>query len=417
METAAVGDRQEGCLLRNKILHLCDRFEKKFVSMRRALHRIPEPSFRETRTQAKICSYLEAGKIEHSRVSRTTGVLGLIRGGGRKTVALRADMDALNITEKTGLPFASRHPGFMHACGHDAHMAMVTGAGLVLKQLGKDLPGNVRLIYQPAEETSPGGALAMIRAGALRSPRVGAVIGLHVQPTISASKVAVNPGTVSAAGDEFSVTITGKGGHGSSPHKGVDAVMVAAEFITSLQTIVSRRVNPMESVVVSVGRISGGEKCNIIAERVDLEGPIRTKTVRMRRRVPAMIKRILRSTCSSYGAEGHFECRGGYPPVVCDPGLSALVTSACSDMLGRSRTTTSPGLEMGGEDFAYYAEKVPGVMIFVGVGNPAKGKTYLLHHSKFDIDEASLRTGVAALAYSAYRYLADEKGKADDKGR
>jgi amidohydrolase len=161
--------------------------------------------------------------------------------------------------------------------------------------------------------------------------------------------------------------------------------------------------------VVSVGRISGGEKCNIIAERVDLEGTVRAKTAQMRKRVPAMIRRILRATCSAYGASWNFEYRGGYPPVVCDPGLSALVTSACSDILGRSRTTTSPGLEMGGEDFAYYAEKVPGVMIFVGVGNPRKGKTYFLHHSRFDIDEDALKVGVAALAYSAYRYLTEAK--------
>lgn len=403
--------------MKDKILSLCDRFEKKFISMRRTFHRIPEPSFEESKTQGRICSYLGAARIENSLVPGSTGVLGLIRGGGRKTLALRSDMDALNIMEKTGLPFASRHPGFMHACGHDAHMAIVLGAGLVLKHLGKDLAGNVRLIFQPAEETSPGGALTMIRAGALRSPRVGAVMGLHVDSVIAAGKVAVNPGAVSASADEFRVTITGEGGHGSSPHKGVDAIMVAADFITSLQTIVSRRVSPMDSVVVSIGRINGGERSNIIAEKVDLEGTIRAKTREMRRRVPTMIKRILRSTCSAYGARGHFEYRGGYPPVICDPGLSALVTSACSDILGRSRTTTSPGLEMGGEDFAYYAEKVPGVMIFVGVGNPAKGKTHFLHHSKFDIDEAALKTGVAALAYSAYRYLVEVKGKADDKGK
>ena len=245
----------------------------------------------------------------------------------------------------------------------------------------------------------------MIRAGALGNPRVGAVLGLHVDPVIKVGKIAVNPGIISAAADEFRVDIVGKGGHGSSPHKSIDAIMVAAAFITSLQTVVSRRVSPMDNVVVSVGSIRGGDKSNIIAETVEMEGTMRTKTAEMRRRVPAMIARILRATCSAYGAKGEFRLVKGYPPVFCDPGLSVLVSGACSDILGRSRTITSPGLEMGGEDFAYYAQKVPGVMVFLGVGNRARGKTHFLHHSKFDIDEAALRVGVAAMAYSAYRYL------------
>ncbi len=403
--------------MKDRIVSLCDRFEHRFILMRRALHAIPEASFREAKTQAKVSYYLRSAGIDHRCTPKSTGILGLIKGGSARTVALRSDMDALNIMERTGLPFASRHPGFMHACGHDAHMAIVLGAGLVLKHLAKDLPGNVRLIFQPAEETSPGGALVMMRAGALRSPRVGAVLGLHVDPVIKTGKVAVNAGIISAAADEFRVAITGKGGHGSSPHKSVDAVMVAADFITSLQAVVSRRVSPMENVVVSIGRISGGEKSNIIAERVDMEGTLRTKTPELRRRVPAMITKMLRATCYAYGAKGEFRLVKGYPPVFCDPGLSALVTSACSDILGRSCTITSPGLEMGGEDFAYYAEKVPGVMVFVGVGNRAKGKTHFLHHSRFDIDEGALRVGVAALAYSTYRYLTEGKGKSDDTSK
>lgn len=391
--------------MKQEILELSDRFERKFIEMRRGLHAIPEASFKESKTQARVSSYLKALGIAHRRVPRSTGILGLISGQGRRTLALRSDMDALNITEKTGLPFASRHPGFMHACGHDAHMAIVIGAATVLKHLDNELPGNIRLIFQPAEETSPGGALSMIKAGALRSPRVGAVLGLHVDPVIKSGKIAVNPGFVSAAADEFRVTISGKGGHGSSPHKSVDAIMVAADFITSLQTVVSRRVSPLESVVVSIGRLCGGEKSNIIAERVDMEGTIRTKTPEMRRRVPAMISKILRSSCSAYGARGEFKLIKGYPPLFCDPALSELVTSACSDILGRHNTTTSPGLEMGGEDFAYYAEKVPGVMVFVGVGSRTRGKSHFLHHSRFDIDEGVLKVGVAALAYSAYRYL------------
>jgi amidohydrolase len=391
--------------VKETIRRLCKDLEPGIVRMRRELHAIPEPSFGEHKTGARLASYLKRAGIEHSVGIAKTGVVGLVTGSGRRTVALRSDMDALNIGEKTGLPFASRHPGFMHACGHDSHMAMVLGAGVVLKRLGRRLPGNVKLIFQPAEESPPVGAKAMIREGVLRSPRVHAAIGLHVDPSIRSGRVAVNPGPISASADDFRITVLGKGGHGSSPHKTVDAVVVAADLVMSLQTIVSRRVSPLDSVVVSVGKLESGERDNIIAETAHLEGTFRTKSKTMRKRVRAMIRQITRSVCAAHGAKGRFEYVEGYPPVVCDPKLSALVFDACSEMLGRPNVTTSPGLEMGGEDFAYFAEAVPGTTVFVGVGNRAKGKTYHLHQSRFDIDEDALKTGTMALANSAYRYL------------
>jgi amidohydrolase len=384
--------------------------------MRRALHRIPEASFAEFKTQAKICSYLRGAGIEcHSGIGGT-GVVGMVRGTGRRAIALRADMDALNITEQTGLAFSSRHKGFMHACGHDAHMAMVLGAGMVLKRLGRRLPGQVKLIFQPAEETPPGGAASMIKHGVLKSPGVDAIIGVHVEPKIPKGKVAVNQGVISAAADDFRITIVGKGGHGSSPHRAVDPIVVAAQFITSLQSIVSRGTDPLESVVVSIGRISGGERTNVIAETVEMEGTIRTQTKSLRRRVPAMIRSLLRSTCAPFGARGRFEYIKGYPPAVCDAGLSRLVKNACSRILGRRAVLTSPGFEMGGEDFAYYAERVPGTVIFVGVANPREGKTYMLHHSRFDLDEKALKLGVSCLCYGAYCSLSERKEPKHAKG-
>ncbi len=396
--------------MKEKVLALCDDLGSKVIGIRRALHRIPEPSFGEHKTQAMICSYLKADGIAFRRVAGTTGVLGLIKGSSGSAIALRADMDALNVAEQTGVPFASRHKGYMHACGHDAHMAMILGAGVVLRRLGRDLPGQVRLIFQPGEETPPGGALAMIRSGALRRPRVRAIISTHVDPGIRVGKVAVNSGPISASADDFIITIQGEGGHGSSPHKAIDAIVVAAHLITQIQTIASRRVGPLESVVVSIGRIAGGERSNVIADRVEMEGTIRTKSAVRRRQVPRWIKKMLASTCSAFGAKGRFDYIPGYPAVYCDDRFSTLVSSACSEILGRSSTTTSSGLEMGGEDFAYYAEKVPGTMIFVGVGNPKKGKVRFLHHSEFDIDENALKVGMAAVAYSAYRFLAARKG-------
>jgi amidohydrolase len=383
--------------------------ESRFISMRRAFHRIPEPSFAEHRTQAKICSYLKGAKIAFKSGVGGTGVLADIKGSRGRTIALRSDMDALNVKEDTGLRFASRNKGFMHACGHDAHMAMVLGAGLVLKRLGSDLPGRVRLIFQPGEETPPGGAIAMIKEGVLRSPRVGAIIGAHVVASVPGGKVAFNDGAISAAADDFKVTITGRGGHGSNPHECIDAIVVAAQFVTALQTVVSRRVSALDNVVVSIGRISGGERDNIIAEKVEMVGTIRTKTPELRRRVPAMIRKLLNGTCSGFGARGTFEFISGYPPIVCDEKFSGLVKRACMDILGRSRVTGTEELRMGGEDFAYYAREIPGTFMFVGVGNKKSASSESLHSSRFDIDESVLKIGVAALAYSAYRYLSREK--------
>jgi amidohydrolase len=393
------------------VVALSDRFEKPVIAMRRALHAVPEGSFTEQETQAQVGAYLKRAGIEFTSGVAGTGVAALVRAGrasaGQRppTVALRADMDALNLTERTGLPFASRNPGFMHACGHDAHMAMVLGAGMVLKAMEDDLPGNVRLIFQPAEETPPGGALGMIRAGVLKTPPVSAVIGIHVDPAVPAGKVAVNAGPISAAADDFTVTITGRAGHGSAPHKGIDAIAVAAQFISALQQVVSRRVSAMENVVVSVGRIAGGERHNIIAETVTMEGTVRTKKARLRREVPAMIKQVLEGTCAAFGAKGQFKYDKGYPAVVCDEALTELVRGWCRELVGAGRVIRTTGFEMGGEDFAYYAREVPGTFILLGVANKRKGKTHLLHQPQFDIDEDVLKIGVEALAYSALMYL------------
>ena len=397
--------------MKQRIADLCDRFEKDVIAIRRALHRVPEASFAEKKTQALVASYLKRACIDFKPAAKT-GLSGLItpsRGGaarkGLRTVGIRADMDALNLTERTGLPFASRNRGYMHACGHDAHMAILLGAGMVLKSLGKDLPGNVRLIFQPAEETPPGGALGMIKAGVLDRPKVGAVLGFHVEPAIAAGKVGFLPGPISAAADDFNVKIVGRAGHGSTPHRGLDAILVAAHFVTAVQAVVSRRVSALDDVVVSVGTIHGGARHNIIAESVEMEGTIRTRSARLRREVPAMVKQVLDGTCAAFGAKGEFEFVKGYPAVICDEGLTESARGWCKEVLGKARVVTGPGFEMGGEDFAYYAEKVPGTEIFIGVSNPRKGKSSQLHKPEFDIDEDALKVGLMAVAYSAYCYL------------
>ncbi len=391
--------------VKERLLSLSKNLEAKFIATRRALHQIPEPSFEEHKTQAKICSLLKQVRIPHERIAGTTGVVGIVEGSGRKTIALRADMDALSMDEQTDLPFKSRNKGYMHACGHDAHMTMVWGAGWLLKQLGKDLPGRIKLIFQPAEESPPGGALELIRRGVLEKPVVHAIIGTHVSASIPSGKVGFNRGAISAAADDFKITIKGKGGHGSSPHSGIDAIVVAAYFMTHVQTIVSRRVSALESVVVSIGKIAGGYRDNIIADTVHLEGTVRTRSERMRRKVRRMLSQILDATCASFGAKAKLDYICGYPAVVCDDALTQLSEQACRDLLGKANVKQTTEFEMGGEDFAYYARKVPGTVLFVGIMNRRKGKVFELHHPRFDIDESALRVGVTALAYSAYRWL------------
>lgn len=376
------------------------------VLIRRNFHSIPEPAFNERKTQKMILELLSHFGIKHQPVAGTTGVVALIPGKGKKTIALRADMDALPIEEEVLCQWKSKHLGFMHACGHDAHMAMVIGAGLVLRRFG-DLPGNVKLIFQPAEERPPGGAKLLIEKGVLLNPKVGAIIAPHVMPEISVGKVGIAQGAISAMADDFVITIYGKGGHGSSPHSGVDAIVVSAHLITQLQTIVSRRVSAMENVVVSVGRIEGGSKENVIADKVMLKGTVRTKSQMMRRKVRTMMREIIDGVCSSFGARGKLDYIVGYPAVVVDSKLTKMVEDASKKILGANRVVSTTGFEMGGEDFAYYARRIPGTVVFVGVGNRRKGIRFPLHHPRFDIDEDALRVGVSALAYSAYRWLSE----------
>jgi amidohydrolase len=390
--------------LRVRILELARKYEDRVISMRRAFHKIPEASFGEYKTQARVCSYLRQAGIAFRSPVAGTGVVGLVRGGGRATIGLRTDMDALEMNEQTGLPFASIHQGFMHACGHDAHMAMTIGAGLVLRALGGKLPGNVKLIFQPAEEMPPGGAMAMINAGVLQRPKVRALLGIHLWHATPAGRIALNSGPMSAAADDFRVVIRGKGGHGARPHEAVDSVVVAAEYVMALQTIASRRIDPIDSVVITVGKIRGGSRFNVIAPEVEMEGTVRTRSRPLRRRVVGMMRDMLKHVCGAHGATGRLEYIRGFPALLCDEGLTRTVRGACAEVVGGRNVLAHRGFEMGGEDVAYFAEKVPTAVIFLGVGSKS-GKGYPIHHDRFAFDERVLRTGVSALALSALRYL------------
>jgi amidohydrolase len=365
------------------------------IAIRREIHRFPELGFEEERTAAIVERELDALGLEHRRVAKT-GVVGILRGGlpGR-VAALRADMDALPLDERSGESFSSEVPGKMHACGHDAHTAMLLGAARVLAAERASLHGTTVLLFQPAEE-GPGGALPMIAAGALDDPRVDAVAMLHVDVRLDTGTVGFIPGACNAAADEFHVTIEGKGGHGASPHTAVDAIPCAAATVLALQNLVARETDPLKTIVVTIGTIEGGYRNNIIADRVFMTGTIRTQDARLRAEIEERARRIVENTAAAYGATGSLEMLWGYPAVINDAGLATTFRAYMEEHT--SIPVLAPPPTMGGEDFAYFAERVPGLLIRHGIRNAVKGSVHPGHSALFRLDEDALGYGIATLA-------------------
>lgn len=364
------------------------------VDLRREIHRHPELGFEEVRTQALVERELDALGIEHRRIAQT-GVVGVVRGGkpGR-VAALRADMDALPITEKSGEPFSSEVPGKMHACGHDAHTAMLLGAARVLHEAREDLHGSVVLLFQPAEE-GPGGAEPMIAQGALDDPRVQAVAMLHVDPRLPTGTIGITPGPVNAAADEFHLTVHGKGGHGAYPHTAQDAIPASAAMILALQNIAARETDPLKSVVVTVGTINGGYRNNVIADEIKMTGTFRAHDPEIRNALEARARRIVDGVAAAYGVTAILEVIYGYPPVVNHPLLAQNFLQYMSANSGLR--VESPPPTMGAEDFAYFAQRVPGVHVRLGIRSDAAGSTHSGHSPQFRVDENALPVGVRTL--------------------
>ena len=365
------------------------------IALRREIHRFPELAFEEERTAALVERELDALGIEHRRLART-GVVGVVRGALPGRVAgLRADMDALPLTERSGESFSSEVPGKMHACGHDAHTAMLLGAARVLQSERERLHGSAVLLFQPAEE-GPGGALPMIEAGALDDPAVDAVAMLHVDPRLETGTVGFIPGACNAAADEFHITIEGRGGHGASPHMAVDAIPCAAATVLALQNIAARETDPLKTVVVTIGTIEGGYRNNVIADRVRMSGTFRSQDPEVRAGLEGRARRIVENVAAAYGASGRIEVICGYPAVIND---ATLAVTFREYMAAHSRIpVTSPAPTMGGEDFAYFAERVPGLLIRHGIRSEAAGSVHPGHSAEFRVDEASLAYGIETLA-------------------
>jgi amidohydrolase len=368
---------------------------------RMAFHKEPELSYEEKRTREKITGALTELGIPYRTFDGLTAVVGLIPGASdAPVVALRADMDGLPVTEETKLPFASRFPGRMHACGHDVHMACLLGAAALLTRGGRRPPGPVKLFFQPAEEDGHrGGALPMIEHGCLSDPKVDFVVGQHVEPTLPLGDVGWRAGPMMAAADHFRITVLGQGGHAASPHQGPDAIVVASEIVNGLQALVSRIRDPLDPVVVSVGMIHGGTRHNILPSEVVLEGTVRTFRPETRDLIDRTLHRRVRALAASLGARAKIVYRRGYPTLVNAAGPTRVVADSLEFEFGRKHTVELPAPMMGAEDFSRFLERVPGTFLYLGVGVADRPAT--LHSATFAPDERALVYGAAALASAA----------------
>lgn len=374
------------------------------VDIRRDIHQHPEVGFAEHRTSQLVFNYLEQHGLTPQIVAGT-GVVATLRGNSPgRTIAIRADMDALTVTEQAEHDYTSKTPGIMHACGHDGHTAILLGTAKLLSEL-KDIPGNVKFIFQPAEE-GPGGALPMIEAGVLDNPTVHAMLGLHIGTVqYTAGQIAVRYGAACAAPDNIEIVVKGKGGHGGHPHGAIDAIVTAGHLIVALQSIVSREIDPVASVVLSLGTVRGGYRENVIADEVTLTGTVRTLSPEIRRSMPERIERIVKGVCDSFRSTYAFSYTEGYPSLHNDDSMAALVETVAQEVLGTANVFRAPYPTMGGEDFSYFAEKVPACFFMLGATNSAKQCDYVIHHPKFNFDEDAIPVGMAVLAETALTYL------------
>jgi amidohydrolase len=392
-----------------QIAQAAEALRQQLINQRRDFHMHPELSNREERTAKVIAEKLRALGLEVKTGVGRHGVVGLLKGGKPgPVVAVRADMDALPIQENIDVPYKSQNPGVKHACGHDVHMTVELGVVEVLSKMREQIKGTIKFIFQPAEEGAPtgeeGGARLMIKEGVLENPRPQAIFGLHVMPTIEVGQIGYNSGPAMASSERFMIKIRGKKVHGAYPHDGIDTVVVAADCVMALQTIRSRRIDTQEPLVITLGSIHGGNRFNIIADEVVLEGTMRTLSEEVRVKAHEMMKKTLDGITSAYGATAELEFNLPTPVTYNDPKLVEETLPTIKRILG-DKNLLNPKPQMGAEDFSEYQKIIPGFFYFLGVGNKAKGITAMIHTPEFDVDEESLLVGVKLMTNVLLDYL------------
>jgi amidohydrolase len=381
------------------LLHdLVNKHQQEVIDLRRYFHTYPEVSKKEFNTQKKIMEILTALGLNPKAIANT-GVMAELEGAKPgKCIAIRADIDALELQDECGKPYQSVNHGVCHACGHDGHISMLLGVAKVLTDYREQLAGSIRFLFQPTEERFPGGALSMIEDGALDG--VDAIIGAHLWQPVPVGTIGIKSGRFMASPDEFSIAIQGRGGHGSMPHQTVDALLTASQIAVALNTVISRSIDPLEQAVLSIGYLHSGDTFNIIPDSAILKGTVRSFEESIRQLIFKRIETITKGICEAAGATYTFDKVLGFPPVINEPICTDAVLSAVKESLGEDKIfAVNPS--MGGEDFSYYLEKVPGAFMFVGVGNDAKGIIYPQHHPKYDIDEDALAYGTEVMARAA----------------
>lgn len=387
------------------ICEMVERLYPRLVEIRHELHANPELSHRETQTAQRIEHWLAGiGGLEiRTGLARGTGVLATLNTGRPgPVVAFRADMDALPITEETGLPYASKNPGIMHACGHEGHVTCLIGLAMLLSGLRDQLGGVFKFVFQPAEENGRGGEM-LVADGVLDNPPVQAIFALHGWPAIEVGRVATRPGPLMASTDSFAATIHGKGAHGAAPHMGIDPIVAASAIVVALQSVIARTLDPLKSGVVTIGLLHGGSAINIIPTHAEMGGTIRALEPAVREHLRTQVEQVIRHTAAAHGCRADINFDPGYPVTANDPRMTRFVIDTAREVVGPDNVDDNRPPSMGGEDFSFYLEKVPGCFFFIGTRPRGQDEYPSIHTPRYDFTDEAIGTGLRMLGELATR--------------
>jgi amidohydrolase len=389
--------------MENDILNRAKDIKEWLVDLRRDFHRHPEQSLKEYRTSKIIAKNLTDMGIKVEHIGET-GILGILEGSSKgKVIALRADMDALSVTEKTGLPFSSENIGYMHACGHDFHVSMLLGAAKLLSERKDELKGTVKFLFQPAEEIAEG-ARQLIQGGVLKNPDVDYIFGMHIWSDVPVNKIALQEGPIMASADSWKLKVLGKSCHGSAPWQGVDSIVCSAAIVQGIQTIVSRVNDARSPIVINIGTIRGGERFNVVPGTTEMEGMNRTFNADIRKELPKWMEKVIKNTCEAYGCDYEFNYTFKCAVTDNEPQYTRRAINSVKKFMGEEGVISIDRI-MGSEDFSEYLEKIPGSLMLLGGRNEAKGCSYSHHSNYFNVDEDALPIGTAAYAQVAVDFL------------